>query len=265
MVAVWGVALSCTLVSLPVLAQEPATLVLRSGERISGDLVDHGGAGFTIRVGGQDRQVSDNDVAVVEFAGGDLTGDQRNKVQGGQPIVVLRNGEVIDGRLFDVGGTRPLRITIDTPGGRRDFQSSEVARIYYAVPGGAVATTGQAQAPAANAIQVQANQPWTATGITVRRGDRVAFNASGDIDVMTGKGLSAGPAGTSAIQGRYPAAGAPAGALIGRIGNGRPFVIGANTQPITMSDNGRLFLGVNDDHHADNSGAFSVSITNQGR
>ena len=30
-----------------------ANFVLRSGERISGDLVDFGGSGFTVRVGGQ--------------------------------------------------------------------------------------------------------------------------------------------------------------------------------------------------------------------
>jgi hypothetical protein len=258
----------CLAVSLPAWAQEPATLVLRSGERISGELVDHGGVGFTMRVNGANRQVPTGEVAVVEFAGGDLTAEQRAKVQAGQPIVVLRSGQVIDGRLADISGTRPLKIIVDTPSGQRDFASNDVARVYYAVPGGAaVATTGQA-APAAGSqtVNVDAKQPWTDAGMAVRRGDRVAFTATGDIDIMSGAGMSAGPAGTTAVSaGRYPVQGAPAGALIGRIGNGRPFLIGSNTQPITMTDNGRLFVGVNDNAFDDNSGSFSVSIHNQGR
>jgi hypothetical protein len=262
---IFGVGLASV---VPAWAQEPATLVLRSGERISGELVDHGGVGFTIRVNGQDRRVSTSDVAVVEFAGGELTGEQRAKVQGGQPIVVLRSGQTVDGRLSDISGTRPLRLVVDTPSGQRDFQSSEVARVYLAVPGaGAVATTGQAaQTPGAHTVHVDAKRPWTDTGLTVRRGERVTFNASGDIDIMSGAGMSAGPAGTTAVSaGRYPVQGASAGALIGRVGNGRPFLIGSNTQPIVMTDNGRLFLGINDNAFDDNSGAFTVSIVNQGR
>jgi hypothetical protein len=32
-----------------------------------------------------------------------------------------------------------------------------------------------------------------------------------------------------------------------------------------MPVNGRLFLGINDNHFADNSGAFSVGVTKQAR
>ena len=55
----------------------------------------------------------------------------------------------------------------------------------------------------------------------------------------------------------------PVGALIGRVGNGQPFPIGDTTQAFDMPDNGRLFLGVNDDHVADNSGNFVVKIWEQ--
>src|SRR3954447_22189746 len=54
-------------------AQENATLTLRSGERISGQLVDMGGSGFAVRVNGQDRNVATNDVAVIDFTGGSAT------------------------------------------------------------------------------------------------------------------------------------------------------------------------------------------------
>src|SRR3954469_18520105 len=54
-------------------AQENATLTLRSGERISGQLVDMGGSGFAVRVNGQDRNIGTNDVAVIDFSGSAAT------------------------------------------------------------------------------------------------------------------------------------------------------------------------------------------------
>lgn len=71
-VALFGLA-----IGLPVHAQEAATLVLRNGERQSGELVDLGGSGFAMRVGGQDRTFPANDVAAVEFVGGALPPTRR--------------------------------------------------------------------------------------------------------------------------------------------------------------------------------------------
>lgn len=41
--------------ALPLHAQEVATLVLRNGERPSGELIDLNAGGFWLRVNGQDR------------------------------------------------------------------------------------------------------------------------------------------------------------------------------------------------------------------
>jgi hypothetical protein len=260
-----GLCLTFLIPALPASAQEPATLVMRSGERISGELVDLGGAGFTIRVNGTDRQVDQNQVAVVEFVGANPN-LQRARAQAGQPgrpHVVLRNGDVFEGSLYDVGGTRPLRLTVQTPNGQRDYTSNDVAQIYYANAETAVATTGQA-APAnvpAGDIRVEANRDWTDTGITVRRGERLTVNPNGNVNV--GPGVSAGVNGTQAVSGNnYPVKSASAGALIGRVGNGPAFVIGAQTQ-VTVPADGRLFLGVNDDNFSDNDGFFSVGIARQ--
>jgi hypothetical protein len=54
-------------------AQDRATLTLRSGEKVSGQLVDLGGVGYTIRVGGSERQIAQNDVAVIDFTGATMT------------------------------------------------------------------------------------------------------------------------------------------------------------------------------------------------
>ena len=48
--------------------------------------------------------------------------------------------------------------------------------------------------------------------------------------------------------------------LIGRIGNGEPFAIGNQTQPLPVGSEGQLFLAVNDDQLVDNQGAFVVTV-----
>jgi hypothetical protein len=257
------------LTAMPATAQETVTLALRSGERPSGQLIDMSGRGFILNINGQERVIPSSEVAAVEFVVGPPPADAQARINAGQPVVVMRNGQVIDGRLSDVGGTAPLRLTVETASGPRDFTSSEVAQIYVnpVAVSAAPAATATAGTPApipAGAISVPANQAWTDTGISVRRGDRLIFNAVGD--VMISPTASSGIAGSPAVTNpavRYPVQGAPAGALVGRIGNGTPFLIGGNAQPIPVNGVGRLYLGVNDDQLADNSGEYHVSVSRQ--
>src|SRR5439155_4430183 len=116
--------------ALPIAAQETATLALKNGERPSGELIDMGGGGFVLRINGQDRQFPAGEVAAVEFVVGPLPAAIQAKVNAGQPVVMLRNGQVIDGRLTDIGGTHPLRLTVDTPNGQREFTSNDVAQVH---------------------------------------------------------------------------------------------------------------------------------------
>jgi hypothetical protein len=251
-------------------AQVDATLTLRSGERISGQLVDLGGVGYTIRVAGQERQIPQNDVAVIDFTGGTMTDADWSKFTGTSQIV-LRDGQSIEGQLYDIGGTSPLRLTIRTNTGQRDLSSSEVARIVIARPTNTVATTGTATPQpgtipsGGTTITVPANQPWTSTGITVRKGDVLTFNTTGEVQLSGDPNDKANPDGSRG--GRYAArAQLPrtlAGALIGRIGNGQPFGLG-NQPSITAPASGVLYLGVNDDGFEDNQGAFQVTISRPG-
>src|SRR5512140_963948 len=103
-------------------AQENATVTLKSGERISGQLIDLGGVGFTVRVNGADRQIPQNDVSVIDFTGGTMTEADWQKFTGSQ--IVLRNGQTIDGQLYDIGGTSPLKLTVRTSSGERELASS---------------------------------------------------------------------------------------------------------------------------------------------
>ena len=247
----------------PAVAAQAATMVLKSGERVSGELVDMGGSGFTVRVSGTTRQIPTAEVAVIDFAGDgtNLPQSELDQVTGSQHVAVLSSGQSVAGRLRDVSGSQPLKISMDTSSGARDFNSTEIRRIYLARPGTSSSTSTASTAPGANTIRVAANQLWSDTGIVVRRGDRVSFNASGQIQLSGDSNDTATPAG--ARSGRRPSGPMPqvlAGGLIGRIGDSQPFGIGNQTQALEMPADGRLYLGVNDDQIADNHGEFTVQI-----
>ena len=248
------------------LAQEPGTIHLRNGERVSGDVIDHGSVGFTIRTSGGERVIPTGDVVYIDFAGGGAKPEEATQVGDGQHLLVLRDGSLLKGSFLDIGGTRPLRITFETGGTRRDFRSSDVARIYLARPALAVLTPAPAPAPEPPAqspqIIVSGRERWTPTGIRVRAGQGMYFRASGAVRLSADPNDEATP--TGAKSGRTapaaPVAGAPVGALIGRIGtDGRPFLIGDQTE-VTMPATGLLHLSVNDDYLVDNAGEFLVRL-----
>lgn len=243
-------------------AQSSATLTLRSGEKMNVDLIDLGGVGYTVRVSGNERHIPQNDVAVIDFTGGTMTDADWAKFTGGSQIV-LRNGQIIDGSLYDIGGTNPLRLTIKTNSGDREIASNEVARIVISRPENAVATSGTGfavTAPVAGAITVQGNQAWTSTGIRVRRGQRLTFQTTGQVQISDNPNDVAdanGKEGALAPNTQLPEI--LVGALIGRIGNGAPFAIGKQTS-IVAPGSGMLFLGVNDGEFGDNKGNFQVIV-----
>ena len=256
------------LVASVAVAQENATLTLKSGQQVTGQLVDLGGVGFTVRVNGQERQIPQNDVAVIDFTGGTVDWSSFT----GTHQVVLRNGQTIEGQLYDISGTMPLKLTIKTPTGDRELSSNEVARIVLARPAtaSAVPTTGTQTAstvgPNGGTITVPANQQRVATGLTVRKGDMLTITATGNVQLSADSSDVANPSGST--KARY-AQNAPlpttlAGALIGKIGNGKPFGIGSNNT-FAAPDTGQLFVGVNDDAVGDNQGSFQVTIQRQAR
>jgi len=119
-------------------------------------------------------------------------------------------------------------------------------------------------------VAVQGNATRGAdTGIDLRMGDQVSITGSGNVTAGRRAGVvspDGGRASAGAVFGAssYPVPTAGVGALIGYIiqSNGQtsqPFLIGSQltfTSPI----DGRLFLMVNDDNFADNSGSFSARI-----
>ena len=243
-------------------AQENATFVLKSGERLSGQLMDMGGAGFTVQVNGQQRQIATGEMAVIDFTGAGPNQSDWDRLGNGQ-FAVLKDGQVVTGQLTDVGGSQPLRLTFTSGGANRDLQSNQVARIVLARPNdaaGSAGTSGSTNPAAGAGITVSGKSPWTPTGLTVRRGEPLTVNASGEVRIAGPTGLAASPAGSSETFPNNPMPGVPTGALIGRIGDGQPFLIGNQSQ-VSAPAAGQLFLGVNDSNHGDNEGSFQVQVT----
>lgn len=246
-------------------AQESATFTLRSGERISGQLVDMGGSGFQIRVNGQDRTIPTSEMALIDFAGSSMSQNDWNQVNSGNHVIWLRNGETFTGQLYDVGGTSPLRITLKTGGGERQLQSSEISRIALAVPTGSTGSAGTAGPGGSNTVTVSATQRWTPTGIAIRQGETLTITADGEIRIGPSPDDRATPDGivNQRFDSNAPIPRTLAGALIGRIGSGQPFGIGRNMK-VPAPASGALFLGINDSNVADNDGSFQVTISRSG-
>jgi len=263
-VLAWSAAISLATMAF---AQQSATIVLRSGERLSAQLMDLGGVGYTVRVDGQERQIPTNDVAAIDFTGGSISSADWDKLSGGGQVLILKSGEAITGQLVDIGGSSPLRMTFRTPSGDRDFSSNDIARVVMSRPdnlnttSNAVASTGSS---GAQGVTVSSQQQWTPTGITVRRGDGVTFNASGEIHIGSEGNPAIGVNGLSGVLAPgAPIANGASGALIGRVGNSAPFLIGNQTR-VQMPASGQLFLGVNDGNLQDNSGSFQVQVAREG-
>ena len=250
--------------AVPAAAQVGATFVLRSGDTVTGSLVDMNARGIIADVSGGERSWPVSSVAVIAFTGGgkNFPADEVNKVTNGRHVLALRNGSNIVGQLTDIGGKNPLRITFESSGGSRDYTSNEVARIYFAKPPGNMTSTGTGVTSNAGGIQVPANGGWVNTGIMVTKGQTVNISSSGQVQLSTDSSDVAGPAGSKL--GHTAPSGAPlpgtlTGALVGRIGTGQAFGIG-NQSSFPAPASGMLFLAVNDNYTADNSGAFGVTV-----
>ena len=130
---------------------------------------------------------------------------------------------------------------------RREFESN---------PPHAAATNTAAQT-----IRVNARNRWTDGVIEVRAGDTIVFESSGTIVMSDNQNDTATPAGSRSAR-RAPDApmlNQSAGALIAKIGDYGPLLVGAR-QTLVAPVGGRLYFGVNDDHLLDNSGEFTVSV-----
>src|SRR5439155_14426054 len=184
------------------LAAEQATFILNNGERRTGELSASGpdAANFVngqLTLNGQPIPL--DQVAVIDMTGGSAPPSielSRVPATGGQ-AVEMKSGHAEGGKFVNIVRGDTL-LWQDHNGQQQQYPLRDVTRIYlnstnahaaYRAPGGpaisaaptAAGTSGQNQAPQ-GAIQVQANVPWTDTRITVKSGDMVSFQATGQIN-----------------------------------------------------------------------------------
>jgi hypothetical protein len=259
-----------------------ATVLLRNGDRVAGLLEDVEHNTVYVRVSADDqRKLPVDQVALIDLVGGasGLPETELSVARGANHLALLRGGESIQGRFVDIrggeeGATEPYALIFRTQSGEeRRVSLDQVARIYFGnfpaatTVSESAPTSGSADPLPGGAIRVPANSAWTATPLTVRKGDRVVFNVSGRVQLSTDSNDVAESAG-SLTQRHAPNAPLPqnlAGALIARVGNSAPFPIGNVTTPVTMPADGQLYLGINDDEVSDNTGEFVVKMTLQRR
>src|SRR5437899_1582224 len=181
-----------------VLAQSiPATIVLTDGSRHTGTMGFYGDKHENLIGGyigldtpnGRERYKVEQ-VAAIDFtSGGQPPANEVSQLpsDNNSNVIVLKDGYAQKGKLAGlVAGNVQWQ---NEAGVMQPYAISDVQRIYLN-PGsarmalnnatsGAVATTGSSAVP--GTIQVPANQACTDTGITVKKGDRVSFQATGQI------------------------------------------------------------------------------------
>lgn len=177
--------------------------------------------------------------------------------------LIMRNGDRISGRLVAV---RNGTIEFDDEGSGRNLRVDRDEVRAIELDRGRFRTeplesgNGRPRGMRERELNVSARTAWTDTGISLRAGQMVYFEAAGR--VRWGPGRQDGPEGedNSPRNPGRPIPSRPGAALIGRVGDDAPFLIGSDTNPIRVRSGGQLFLGINDDVLEDNSGEFRVRI-----
>jgi hypothetical protein len=258
-------------------AQVQTTVVLKSGQRHTGTNLGYRVDRREVAVRtsqSEEPRVPVDQVAYIDFGG---TSDPPNmNLSGSQEAVVMRDGSIQKGQILDIGHTDPANqstpfvVVYKAEGGEeRRVPASQVARVYFAGgqpssgSGGSSGGGSIVQPPAGQGYTVSSQQQWTTTGLVLNRGEAVTVRTTGEISIA-GSGARFGPGGTGEMHPANPVPSAQTGALIARVGNGQPFLVGTQTR-IVAPTAGQLMLGINDSHVADNQGAYQVEVQRAGR
>lgn len=127
-------------------------------------------------------------------------------------------------------------------------------------------------------VEVKAALGWVDTGLEVKEGEKLIFQATGTISLQKGNPIaSCGPEGLNLQTPQQPLPDRNLGAAVGRVVKvlnvikdeetgeeireevALVFYIGSEAE-VEITLEGRLYLGVNDNVFADNDGQFTVSI-----
>ena len=261
------------------LAQGPTpdvTVQLRDGTKIEGRIEEMLPDGtLFLRVSQHDqRRIPITNIALIDRVGGasGLPDTELREATGPDHLLLLSNGSSVKGRLVAIRGglgsaqgDQPRSYVFRvTDGSERQYPMAQVARIYtgsypIAAITGNVSPSLDPGIDTPGSVRVPATSGWVSTGMRVRRGEVISFNTTGEVQLSDNASDRARSAGTPRTAPGAPMPTVYAGGLIGRIGNGAAFAIGDQTS-VPMPNDGILYLAVNDDERADNSGAFVVTL-----
>ena len=183
--------------------------------------------------------------------------------------LVLRDGRRVDGDLVTVrdgfvefegrrgfGGRERMRVD------RADVRTIELSDVQSADRSDRDrADRGRPSGMREREVSVDSWVAWKDTGVEVRAGQTLYFQASGR--VRWGPNRQDGPEGerNSPHNASRPMPNRPAAGLIGRVGESDEyFFIGDEQGAIRVRSSGRLYLGVNDEYLKDNTGSFRVTV-----
>jgi hypothetical protein len=174
---------------------------------------------------------------------------------------VLRNGQTIDGSLYDIGGTSPLKLTIKTATAiARCRRTTSRASSRGRRTRGDAARPGDRRHAGGRRRDHRAGEPAVDQhGITVRKGQTLTFTTTGesqlsddanDIATPTARRAAAIADGRSErLRGRADRPHRPNGSRSHRAPDHH-----------RRAGAGVLYLGVNDDGFPDNRGSYQVVI-----
>jgi hypothetical protein len=260
--------------------QDRATVQLRNGTKVEGRIEALGGGVLFLRVSLADqRKFPLSEVALIDRMGGasGLPETELTTARGTEHLLMLVGGGSQKGAIVGIKGgqgsgedDQPRTYVFRTTDGQEhQYGQSQVARIYLgSYPFGTVpaATSAPAAGLAAGAmspgaIRVPAASGWVSTFVKVKKGDRVSFAPTGQVQLSDNPEDRATATGNTRFARNAPLPAVAAGGLIGRIGTtGTPFGVG-DQQFVPMPADGVLYLAVNDDERTDNAGEFVVVVT----
>lgn len=181
-----------------------------------------------------------------------------SRVQG--ELISVRNGTIEFEERRSYGSGRTLRLDRDEVV-RIELETVRRSGSAWGGSPGNELSGGRPSGMREKQTIVSADVAWNDSGIDVRAGQTIFFEAQGQ--VRWGKDRRDGPAGerNSPPNPGRPMGNRNAAALIGKVGSGNDtFFIGNETGPVRMRSAGRLYLGINDDVLTDNSGNFRVVV-----
>ncbi len=225
------------------------TIRLKDGSIIKGRIVSFGGGKFVILVGDGTRQrtlnYSAGEVESIAFDGGAMptasnsTPNNSAPNNGGSTIITVgQNAPQVSSTTATVTGA-PAKIISNPP------------------------TVSTSPKPIEVGVKVLADNTangWTNSGWVVRKGQKIRITGTGRISL--GGGRYATPGGIASLPDKDKLMQKEAtGGLIAVIGdNNNDFIYIGDSREFTATQDGALFLGINEGNLTDNSGVFDIKI-----